>query len=184
MRIKIFKNIILFLMLAIASSVSAQQGAILKPMEIDSANLELYRRNEYRQFISGDFLNESENQKINFPGFKQDFSYRQGYNLNLDFINLNSLPLMSFSTESINSFNSPFFHNGVILSEGAYSLGKKFIFGGFSYGANSIFSAPLPGQQLNNLDRYGSTMFMQYKVSKKFKIQTRINVSKSPLPDF
>ena len=163
-----------------ASSVFAQQGAILKPIDIDSTNFELYRQNEYRQFISGDFLNEPENQKINFPGFRQDFSYRQGYNLNLDFINLNSSPTLGFSTESMNTFNSPFFHNGVVLSEGAYPLGRKFTFGGFSYGANSIFSAPLSGQQLNNFDTYGSTLFMQYKISKKFKIQTRMNFSTNP----
>ena len=55
-------------------------------------------------------------------------------------------------------------------------MADKFKIGGFSYGANSVFSAPFPNQGLNNYDYRGATMFMQYKVSKNFKIETSVNV--------
>ena len=174
---------LLFLLLA-TSSIFAQQGAILKPLELDSTQMEINRQNDYRKLISGDFLNESENQKISLPGFNPNYVYRQGYNLNLDFMRLNHSPLIGFSTESLSSFYSPFFHDGVVLSEGAYSLGNKLIVGGFSYGANAIYTAPYHKQQLNDLDSYGSTLFMQYKVSKKFIIQTRVNVTGRPGPGY
>jgi hypothetical protein len=73
-------------------------------------------------------------------------------------------------------FFSPFYQNGMVLSEGAYNFGGKFTFGGFSYGTNSVMSAPLPNQ-MNKFDNYGSTLFMQYKVSKNFKIETRVNIN-------
>ncbi len=178
------KYIVLFFLILSATSVFAQQGAILKPIEMDSTELLLHRQMEYLQLISGNLANESFNQELGKLKFNPVFEYKQGYIMNLDLFNINNLPLTGFSTGNMNSFNSPFFHNGVILSEGAYSLGNKLIFGGFSYGANSVFSAPFPNQQMNNFDTYGSTLFMQYKVSKKFKIQTRVNVSRGPGPDF
>ncbi len=173
---------LLFLLLAMTSSIFAQQGAILKPMELDSARLKL-NPHEYEQSIPGSYLSQPY-EKNYFLGFKPNFDYNQGYKLNLDFFNFNDLPLMGFSSGGMNTFNSPFFHNGVILSEGAYSLNNKLVFGGFSYGANSIFSAPSFNPQMNNFDTYGSTIFMQYKVSKKFKIETRFNFSNSPGPHF
>ena len=182
--VKFSKYIALLFLLLATLSVFAQQGAILKPMELDSTQMEINRQNEYRKLISGDFSSEPENHKISFPGFNPNYEYKQGYNLNLDFMKFNSSPLIGFSTESMSSFYSPFFHDGVVLSEGSYSLGDKFIVGGFSYGANTIFSAPFQTQQLNNFDSYGSTIFMQYKVSKKFKIQTRVNVTGRPGPGF
>lgn len=183
MSINSFRNIIFVLFAITASTAYPQQGAILKPMELDSARMEINQQNDYRQFISGSFLNES-NEKINFSGFKPNFDYNQGYKLNLDLFNFNSSPFMGFSSGSMNTVYSPLYHNGVILSSGAYSLNKKLVFGGFSYGANSIFSAPFHNPKMNNFDTYGSTLFMQYKVSKKFKIETRVNISRGPAPVF
>lgn len=72
---------------------------------------------------------------------------------------------------------TPFMRNGTVFSQGSYQINDKFKVGGYSFGANSIFSAPLPNQNLNNFDVHGSTLFMEYKVSDKFKIETRVSVS-------
>ena len=65
----------------------------------------------------------------------------------------------------------------MILSEGAYKISNKFTFGGYSYGTNPMnLPPPMPG--MNDFSHYGYTMFMQYKVGKNFKIETRFNISK------
>jgi len=72
---------------------------------------------------------------------------------------------------------SPFIRDGTVFSAGEYQFSDKFKIGGYSYGANSVFSAPFPNQGLNDsYDFRGNTLFMQYKVSKNFKIETRVNV--------
>lgn len=72
---------------------------------------------------------------------------------------------------------APFLRNGAIFSQGSYQLSDKFKVGGYSFGANSILSAPFPNQGINNFDVRGSTLFIEYKVSDKFKIETRVSVS-------
>lgn len=73
-----------------------------------------------------------------------------------------------------------FIHNGAILSGANYKLGDRLSVGGFSYGGHSIFSAPFPNRGVNNFDFRGSTLFMQYNISKNFKIGTHISVTRSP----
>jgi hypothetical protein len=75
---------------------------------------------------------------------------------------------------------SPFLRDGVVLSGAAYKLNNRFSMGGYSFGGHSIFTAPVPNQGYNQFDVRGSTLFMQYNVSKKFKIETRINVTQGP----
>lgn len=75
------------------------------------------------------------------------------------------------------SLFSPFIHSGAVLHQAAYQLGEKFTVGGNSFGMNSIFS-PLPMHpSANQWDVRGASMFMQYKVNKNFKIETRISVT-------
>ena len=75
---------------------------------------------------------------------------------------------------------SPFLREGVVLSGASYRLNNRFSMGGYSFGANSIFTAPLPGKGFNQYDVRGSTLFMQYNVSGKFKIETRVSVTQGP----
>jgi hypothetical protein len=72
---------------------------------------------------------------------------------------------------------SPFFHNGTIFNQATYSLSDKLKLGGNSFGVNSIHSAPLPHPSSNQWETRGASMFMQYKVNKNFKIETRISVT-------
>jgi hypothetical protein len=75
---------------------------------------------------------------------------------------------------------SPFLRNETVFSGSAYQLNERVTFGGYSFGANSAFTAPFPNQGMNNFDVRGSTIFLQYNVSKKFKIETRVNVTQGP----
>jgi len=79
---------------------------------------------------------------------------------------------------------SPFFYNSKMLSGSVTKINDKITIGGFSYGANSVLSAPFPNKNSRQFDSYGSTLFLQYKVSKKFKIEAGVSVEKnnSPFP--
>lgn len=74
---------------------------------------------------------------------------------------------------------SPLFHNGTIFNQASYSISDKLTLGGNSFGVNSIFTAPLPHPSSNQWETRGASMFMQYKVNKNFKIETRISVTGS-----
>lgn len=171
-----FKKIMFLIFMVASLTGIAQQEMNLMPIIQDSAQLEIEKQIEYRQLISGQLFPDLQPEKIILPGFnfKDEFDKRYAFNLNLH--SFGSIPYSGFSAGTMSPFYSPFYHNSMILSEGAYRLGEKFTFGGYSYGVNSIFMAPpVPG--INKFNNYGSTMFMQYKVGKNFKIETRVNVS-------
>jgi hypothetical protein len=172
---KNLRKILLLLLSLISIGSAAQEGLILKPMEQDSAQLQLERQIEYRQLISGKAGNDFMMEKIELPSFNYKSEFSKRYTHNFDIYSFNSLPQTGFYPGMMNGFYSPIYQNGMVLSEGAYKFGDKFTFGGFSYGANSMM-APLPNMGMNKFDHYGSTLFMQYKVSKNFKIETRVNV--------
>jgi hypothetical protein len=176
------KNYIFFLFFFISLGTFAQQGIIMMPLEQDSAQIELEKQIEYRQLISGKQENAFFEPSFDLPDFDTNYEYDKRYAVHFNLFSLNNLPLTGFSTGMINPGLSPFFQNGQVLSDAAYRLGDKFVLGGYSYGTNSMFSAPLPNQGMNNFDRYGSTMFLQYKVSKNFKIETRVNVQQGAHP--
>lgn len=168
------KKIVLLLMIFAFVESNAQ---ILMPLEQDSAQIELERQIEYRQLISGKPEGNAFSTKIDLPDFDLTAEYDKRYSVNLNYFAMKALPVSSFSSSMFHPVYSPFFANGKMLSEAAYQLGDKFVLGGYSYGMNSIFSAPLPANGMNQFDRYGSTLFMQYKISKNFKIETRVNVT-------
>ncbi|GEM_PF-625785 len=174
---RLYKHIVLLLLVLAALCIQAQQDMLLKPIETDSASIALERQIEYSQLISGvspeGFLNEMPE----FPKFDFNSEIDQRYTIGLTHGINSGLPNYSyFSAATTSPYFSPFYGNGMILSEGAYQLGSKFVLGGYSYGINSPFFAPMPNSS-NKFDRYGSTLYMQYKVGKNFKIETRFNVT-------
>jgi hypothetical protein len=96
--------------------------------------------------------------------FKQDYSY---YIFNPGGTENLNLPFGAF----------PFVQSAVIFNQAAYKLSDKFLIGGNSFGGKSIFSAPFPNSGINQFDTRGASMFFQYKVSKNFKIETRVSVT-------
>ncbi len=172
------KHFLVILFSAFCLSAAAQQGLVMDFGEIDSTEMQMHRNLEYQQFLNGTFQSDYFLEEIKLPEFNTQYEYQQRYTVSLNVLPLNNYSIGGFSPGSFGGF-SPLFYNGEILSEAAYSLGDKLVVGGFSYGANSVMSAPAPNINGSYFDTYGSTMFMQYKVSKNFKIETRVSVGQS-----
>ena len=105
------------------------------------------------------------------------------FNKNIDFkkyFNSNSLSTESFSTYRFGF--SPFYSNEIISNHAEYKINSKFLFGGNSFGAQSIFDRQGINPSIQNLSTKGASMFMQYKVSKNFKIETRVSVTNHESP--
>ncbi|HOY51277.1 MAG TPA: hypothetical protein PLX49_05900 [Prolixibacteraceae bacterium] len=76
----------------------------------------------------------------------------------------------------------PLFYGGTmaVFNQAAYQFSDRLRMGGNSFGVNPPWVAPgLPGGQ-NRYDFRGASLFMEYKVSKNFRIETRVSVSGSP----
>jgi hypothetical protein len=115
-------------------------------------------------------------EQFELPEFDFNNEFSKRYPMDYEAMSIHSLPLSDFSLGLVNPFYAPGYISGTVLSQAAYKVNDRFTFGGFSYGVNTLPALPAaPG--LNNFNRYGSTMFMQYKVGKNFKIETRVNVS-------
>ena len=158
----------------------AQESVQLQFPEQDSAQMELERQILYRQLLSGTLETGGLMEPVQLPEFNFNNELMKRYNFDLS-----GMPINQFSTNGglpgmCNFSLSPFFRNGAIFSQASYKLNDKFTMGGYSFGANSVFSAPFPNQGMNNFDTRGATMFMQYKVSKNIKIETRVSVSQGP----
>ncbi len=77
---------------------------------------------------------------------------------------------------------SPFYANGVVFNQAEYRLNNRFSFGGNSFGAQTIFDQPQMNPAIQNMSTKGASMYMQYKVSKNFKIETRVSVTNHQSP--
>lgn len=170
------RSFFIIFLLFIAVQSFAQQGLQMDFGEVDSSEVVQQRQLEYYNFINGSFNSGNLQSELLLPEFSLDQVYHDRYTLSMNF-----LPQFNATSMSLRStdFFSPFFYNAEMLSSAAYKLGDKFVIGGFSYGANSVLSAPLPNQNSSYFDTYGSTMFFQYKVSKKFKIETSISIQQN-----
>jgi len=104
------------------------------------------------------------------------------YSSNLDF--LKQLKSSGITTEShfTSGIVSPFFDFGKVFNQAIYSLNNHFSFGGNSFGAHSIFDRPKINSSIQDMSIKGASMFIQYKVSDKFKIQTRVSITNHPSP--
>lgn len=147
--------------------------------EPDSAEIFQNRQLEYYELIHGFRASEDFINSIKLPRYSFDQTYRPPFNFNLTF-----QPQFNSQFITLNNFNTilPFFYNAEILNGSATRINDNLTIGGFSYGANSMMSAPLPNRSGRSFDNYGSTMFMQYKVSKNFKIETRVSVGQHQGP--
>jgi hypothetical protein len=173
---KIFITILFLFLIATSIKSTAQQGEILMPLSLDSSQIELERQIEYRQLVSGEMFPALHGETVTLPGFNFDDEFAKRNGVSFDFYSFNSYKMTGLSMGELNPLYSPFNQNGMVLSEGAYNLGDKFTFGGYSYGVNPM-NMPPPMPLMNDFSRYGSTMFLQYKVNKNFKIETRFNVT-------
>jgi len=91
-------------------------------------------------------------------------------------------PLTYSETFSYPYFANPFYTNGFVYTQANYKLGKHVSFGGNSYGVQSVFDPLKLNPGIQNMEYKGATMYLQYKVSKNFKVETRVNISNRDSP--
>lgn len=177
-----FENMKLILLISTLAflGASAQEPLMPELPEQDTAKQETKRRVMYMQLLSGTLPSGDLTETQQFPEFDFSKALASHYNTRLSGFLPGEWTMNYFIPGHSGFFPSPFFRNGQIFSEGRIPLRGKFSLGGYSFGANSAFSAPFPNQGINTFDTRGSTFFMQYNVSKKFKIETRISVSQGP----
>lgn len=171
-------QIISFLLLLLGGASAQAQEKLMPVMPVeDSTQLLLERQILYKQLISGTLENNEIYNVPQLPKFDFNANIAQRISINPS----GMLHTTTFSGFMPGQFpGAPFLRNGSVFSVASYQLNDKFTVGGYSFGANSIFSAPLPNQGMNQFDTHGSTLFMQYKVSKNFKIETRVSVTQGP----
>lgn len=105
------------------------------------------------------------------------------YTKNLGFLKSLNTPNVSSEAFSINGFGlSPFYSSGVVFNQSSYRMNDRLTFGGNSFGAQSVFEPPRMNSSMQNMSTKGASMFMQYKVSKNFKVETRVSISNHQSP--
>ena len=104
------------------------------------------------------------------------------FSKNLDFKKYFNTTNISTSAYSYRFGISPFYANEVVFNQAEYKLNNRFSFGGNSFGAQTIFDQPQMNPAIQNMSTKGASMFMQYKVSKNFKIETRVSVTNHQSP--
>jgi hypothetical protein len=77
---------------------------------------------------------------------------------------------------------SPFFTSGIIFNQATYRLNDRFSFGGSSFGAQSVFDKPKMNSSIRDMSTKGASMFMQYKFSNNFKVETRVSITNRQSP--
>lgn len=100
------------------------------------------------------------------------------YNKNLDFSNY-LFSKITHNTFAYTGFSSALAW-GQVFNQSTLQLNDKILIGGNSFGARSIHDQPRLNPSVNDFSIKGASMFMQYKVSDKFKVQTRISISNRP----
>ena len=170
------RSVLIIFLLFFGLQAFAQQGLQMDFGEVDSSEVLMHRQIEYYNFINGGMDAGYLMEELQLPEFNMNQFYQSRYTLALAaFPQLNYTGLSFHGSDIV----SPYYYNAEMLSSAAFELGDKFVIGGYSYGANLINTAPLPNHNSGYFDAYGSTMFMQYKVSKKFKIETSISIQQN-----
>lgn len=72
------------------------------------------------------------------------------------------------------------FLNETVLSGSVFKLNNRFSVGGYSFGANVPWNGSLSNRELNQFDFRGSTLFMEYHISKNFRIGTQMHIIQGP----
>ena len=174
-------GIIVVLLIMIGRMISsAQEGLMPLLPEPDSAQMEMERETLYQQLVSGKMETEGMMLLPEIPKYDFNDVLKQRYSFHISDYPFQTWSFNGILPETYLFAPTPFLRNSAVFSAANYKLNDKFTLGGYSFGANSVFSAPLPNQGMHNFDTRGSTLFMQYKVSKNLKIETRVSVTQGP----
>lgn len=177
--------LIFFLIVVLENNAFTQEKLMPVLPEIDSTQIKLEKELLYQQLLSGTLYAGGIIENLELQGFNFNNELAKRYQFNPISFQSNSYQFNYFPEGNPVFSSMPFVRNSAVFSEANYRLNDKFMIGGYSFGANSVFSAPYPNNGLNNnFDSRGSTFFIQYKVSKNFKIETRVSVTQGQGPGF
>jgi hypothetical protein len=113
---------------------------------------------------------------LNYSIFDQPLLPLQNKNLDfLKYLNPSKQNNLSYSFSGT-SFN-PVYPFGTIFNQSIYRLNDRLMIGGNSFGAQSVFDPPKLNSSIQDMSIKGASMFMQYKVSDHFKVETRVSIS-------
>ncbi len=94
--------------------------------------------------------------------------------------------LFSGITSQSYSFNSfgihPFLNFGSVFNQASYRVNDRITIGGNSFGAQSVFDRPKMNPAIQDMSIKGASMYMQYKISDHFKVETRVSISNHQSP--
>lgn len=100
------------------------------------------------------------------------------FNNNLDFLKyLSPLREVSHSYSLTGSAFHQVFPFGQVFNQSSYRLNDRIVVGGNSFGAQSVFDLPQLNSTIQDMSIKGASMFIEYKVNDRFKVQTRIGIS-------
>jgi hypothetical protein len=113
--------------------------------------------------------------RLDYSIFQQPFL--PDYNKNLDFKRYLNPSVTSFSYYSLGPSFNPVFPFGHVFNQSSYKLNDRLVIGGNSFGAQSVFDLPKLNSTIQDMSIKGASMFMQYKVNDRFKVQTRVSIT-------
>ncbi len=151
--------------------------------EPDSSDVEMEQKFLYLQHLSGIYMSD-DFIPFQIPEFNVNTELSKRWSLTASDVSFTPVQWNEFFPGHPGSPSTFFFHNSRVLSSAVYKLNDRLKLGGYSLGFNPAFTAPLPNQGINNFDVRSSTLFMQYNISKKFKVETRINVTHGSVPGY
>jgi len=108
-----------------------------------------------------------------YPTFNKNLDFSEHLNTFQVFSGINLNPVFGFS---------PFLTVGKVFNQAIYRVNDRFAFGGNSFGAQSVFDMPRLNSNMQNMNFKGASMFLQYKVSKNFKVKGRVSISNRSNP--
>lgn len=84
---------------------------------------------------------------------------------------------ISYSFYPTGSVFNPYLSSVQVFNQSMVKLNDHFSFGGNSFGAQSVFDQPKLNPSIQDMSIKGASMILQYKVSDKFKVETRVSIS-------
>jgi len=174
-----------FLLLAISSCAmliaSAQEEIVLDSIPKIKNELEVRQLSMEKPLVFDDSFSIDGISLFDHSMFNQPLL--PDYTKSLDMKKYLSSSRLTTESYSITGFGlSPFFINGNVYNQASYKLNNRFSFGGNSFGVQSIFDKPRMNSSIQEMSIKGASMFMQYKVSKNFKVETRVSVTNHQSP--
>ncbi|MBA4410173.1 MAG: hypothetical protein C0397_12200 [Odoribacter sp.] len=116
-----------------------------------------------------------------FEPFRFNQPLLPDYNQNLDFLKFSGALKVEGVPYFISGFGySPFLSAGKIFNRATYRVNDRLSLGGNSFGSQSVFDLPRINPSIQDMSTKGASMFLQYKVSKNFKVEGRVSISNRP----